>query len=204
MYKKEEIISFLKGNVIGKTLCTAELIYQLEDGKLEGVYSDKIIFSNITENSWGFNFDMFIISNEKIYEINEKKERVHLNTDFDGVSVFRFELAERNSSNQITGIFRLVTTSAKNQTAQGIVSNIFNVKLEENRLSWSEEQSLYRDQPNGNNTFAPVAFHSESCFYFENEKLVFDYKGTCFDINPNTYERTISKSVFPSFIAKEI
>lgn len=199
----EEIQSFLKNKVIGKTLCTAELTYQLEEGKLEGVYSDKILFSNLTTNAWGFNFDMFIISNEKIYNLEDGK-RTTLYTNFDGVSVFRFELAKRNSTGEITGLFRLITTSATNQTAQGVVSGIYNVKLAENRLSWSEEQSLYRDQPNGKNTFSSIAFTAESCFYFEQDKLVFNYKGTCFDVSPTTLSRTLSKSVFPSFIAKEI
>ena len=62
----KDIIKFLKEKVISKNLITDELIYELEDGKLEGVYSDQITFSNLTENTWGFNFDMFIISNEKV------------------------------------------------------------------------------------------------------------------------------------------
>lgn len=203
MSTKHKITSYIKEKVIGKHLHTAELVYTLEDGALEGVYSDNIIFSNLTENTWGFNFDMFIISNEKIYEVNENRERSKLHTDFDGVSVFRFELAERKSTNQLTGIFRLLTTSTEHQTAQGIVTGIYNLKLKDNRLSWSEEQCLYRDQPNGNDTYGSIAFHSESSFYFEEEKLIFDYNGTCFNIDPVTFSRSPSKSIYPSFIAKE-
>ena len=49
---KDEIIQFLKENIIGKNLFTDDVVYQLDNGKLEGVYSDKIVFSDLakTEN----------------------------------------------------------------------------------------------------------------------------------------------------------
>lgn len=198
------IIKYLKENVISKNLITDELTYQLENGKLEGVYSDQIVFSNLTENAWGFNFDMFIVSNEKVYELDDDKQRTKLSSDFSGVSVFRFELAKRNSTNEITGIFRLITASQSNQKAQAIVSAIYNVKLENNRLSWKEEQVLYRDQPTTNkDNFTSVAFDSNSSFYFEGGKLVFDYKGVCFNVNPKTLNKERSDSVYPSFVARE-
>ena len=40
----EEVIQFLRKSIIGKTLFTDEVVYKLADGKLEGVYSDKVIF----------------------------------------------------------------------------------------------------------------------------------------------------------------
>ena len=51
MYKRElkmkKIIDFIEENVNGRTLFTKELVYKLEDGALEGVYSDQISFSNL-------------------------------------------------------------------------------------------------------------------------------------------------------------
>ena len=41
----KDIINFLEANVNGKTLYTKELIYKLEDGALQGVYSDQISLS---------------------------------------------------------------------------------------------------------------------------------------------------------------
>ena len=50
---KDGIILFLKENIIGRNLFTEDVVYKLENGKLEGVYSDRMIFSNLvqTENS---------------------------------------------------------------------------------------------------------------------------------------------------------
>lgn len=40
----KDIIDFLETNVNGKTLHTKELVYELESGTLEGVYSAQIFF----------------------------------------------------------------------------------------------------------------------------------------------------------------
>lgn len=50
---KEGIILFLKENIVGRNLFTEDVVYKLENGKLEGVYSDRMIFSDLvqTENS---------------------------------------------------------------------------------------------------------------------------------------------------------
>lgn len=43
----KEIINFIEANVDGKTLSTKELVYELENGVLQGVYFDSISFSNL-------------------------------------------------------------------------------------------------------------------------------------------------------------
>ena len=55
---RETIIGFLKDYVIDKKLVTDEVVYQLEEGKLEGVYSDEMFFSNLVLSEHGFRFDM--------------------------------------------------------------------------------------------------------------------------------------------------
>ena len=57
----EKIIKFIEENVDGKTLYTKELIYELENGALQGVYSDQISFSNLKYSQSGFQLDMFIV-----------------------------------------------------------------------------------------------------------------------------------------------
>ena len=50
---KNEIIQFLRENIIGKTLLTGA-VYKLENGNLEGVYNDKMTFSNLVTTENGF------------------------------------------------------------------------------------------------------------------------------------------------------
>ena len=61
----KKIIDFIEENVNGRTLFTKELVYKLEDGALEGIYSDQISFSNLKFSQSGFQLDMFIVANKR-------------------------------------------------------------------------------------------------------------------------------------------
>lgn len=71
----KEIIDFIETNVDGKTLFTKELVYELENGALQGVYADQICFSNLKYAQSGCQLDMFIVSNEKIWIIGKDGQR---------------------------------------------------------------------------------------------------------------------------------
>ena len=137
----KEIIDFMEENVDGRTLFTKELVYELENGALQGVYSDQISFSNLKYSQSGFQIDMFIVSNEKIWLIDKEGQRDKLRKDFSSVSMFRFELAMRKSTNAVTGCFRFISASGKNVPAEAVVSGIYDVRLENSVLKLSESQS---------------------------------------------------------------
>lgn len=198
-----EIIQFIETNVNGKTLFTKELVYELEHGALQGVYSDQISFSNLKYSQSGFQLDMFIVSNEKIWLIGKDGQREALRKDFSAVSLFRFELAERKSTNGITGCFRFISASGKNVAAEAIVSGIYDVRLENEVLKLSEDQVLYRDQPVQDGRFKPVAFQSEHRFSMKDGKLCYEYDGKCFDVDTKTMQRNDSADTFPPFISIE-
>lgn len=199
----KEIISFIEENVNGKTLFTKELVYELENGELQGVYSDQISFSNLKYSQSGFQLDMFIVSNEKIWIIGKDGQREELRKDFSGVSLFRFELAERKSTNLITGFFRFISASGKNVAAEAIVSGIYDVRLEKDMLILTEDQVLYRDQPIQDKRFKPVAFQSEHRFYNKDGKLHYEYDGKCFDVDAKSMQRSDNFDTFPTFISIE-
>lgn len=198
-----EIINFIEANVDGKTLFTKELVYELENGSLQGVYSDQISFSNLKYSQSGFQLDMFIVSNEKIWLMGKDGEREKLRKDFSGVSLFRFELAERKSTNSLTGCFRFISASGKNVAAEAIVSGIYDVRIENGVLKLSEDQALYRDQPIQGERFKPIAFQSEHRFYCEDGKLHYEYDGRSFDVDAKTMQRCDSCDAFPPFISIE-
>ena len=199
----KEIINFIEMNVDGKTLVTKELIYELENGALQGVYADQISFSNLKYSQSGFQIDMFIVSNEKIWLVGKDGKREKLRKDFSAVSLFRFELAKRRSTNAITGCFRFISASGKNVAAEAIVSGIYDVRIENGVLKLSEDQALYRDQPIQDERFKPVAFQSEHRFYCKDGKLHYEYDGRSFDVDAKTMQRCDSCDNFPPFISIE-
>lgn len=197
------IVDFIEANVDGRTLFTEELVYQLENGALQGVYSDQIAFSNLKYWSSGFALDMFIIANEKIWLIGQQGQRETLRKDLSAVSLFRFELAERKSTQGITGSFRMISASGKNVAAEAVVSGLYDVRLENGALQLKEDQALYRDQPIQGERFKPVAFQAEHRFYLRDGKLYYEYDGRCFDVDPQTMQRMDSADRFPPFVSKE-
>ena len=199
----KEIINFIEMNVDGKTLVTKELVYKLENGALQGVYADQISFSNLKYSQSGLQIDMFIVSNEKIWLVGKDGKREKLRKDFSAVSLFRFELARRKSTNAITGCFRFISASGKNVAAEAIVSGIYDVRIENGVLKLSEDQALYRDQPIQGERFKPVAFQSEHRFYCEDGKLHYEYDGRSFDVDAKTMQRCDSCDAFPPFISIE-
>ena len=201
--KMKEIIDFLEANVNGKTLYTKELVYQLEEGVLEGVYADQISFSNLKYSQSGFQFDMFIVSNEKIWLVGKDGQREALRKDFSGVSLFRFELAKRKSTDDLSGAFRFLSASGKDVAAEAIVSGIYDVCLQDGVLKLSEDQALYRDQPIQDGRFKPVAFQAEHRFFVKDKKLHYEYYGRSFDVDAKTMQRSDSSDTFPPFLSVE-
>lgn len=199
----EEIVRFLEANVNGRTLRTEELVYELENGALQGVYSDQLSFCNLKSSCNGFQLDMFIVSNEKVWLMGADGQREELRKDFSAVSLFRFELAQRKSTGDVTGSFRCVSASGRDVAAEAIVSGIYDVRLEGGTLKLKEDQALYRDQPVQDGRFKPVAFQSEHRFRCEDGRLHYEYDGVSFDVDATTMQRRSGSDAFPPFVSIE-
>lgn len=198
----QDMITFIRENVLGRVMLTDELTYRLDEETLEGVYSDQIVFTNLCESAWGFGMDMHIAASETVYNLDEGGQRAGVRKVFDGNSVFRYELAQRRSSGDVTGISRLISTTNSDQTAQAVVTGLYDMELADGALRWKELQLLYRDQPAAAG-WRSVAFDAACGFSMEDGRLRFEYNGACFDVDPVTLEKKPSNDVFPSFIALE-
>lgn len=91
---------------------------------------------------------MFVIAKELIYELNQNNEKTKVVKDYSGVGLFRYELARRKSTNEFTGFLRFISGTLNDVPAEGIVDSVYNLKLEDDNLSWCQKQILYRNQPN--------------------------------------------------------
>lgn len=200
---KDKVIQFLQKYIIGKTLLTDEVVYRLKDGNLEGVYSDKMMFSDLERTENGCKFHMTTVTQESVYHLNEAGERTALAKDYTGTSVFRYELAMRRSTGQLTGYMRCVSTTVQNPTMDAVVCGISGVTFHGEELKWRENQLLYRDNPIGGNEYKPVAFDAGVRFYLDRGKTVFEYLPVLWDVNPDTLEKTLSRDDYPPYISRE-
>ena len=196
---KDEIIQFLEDNIFGKLLITSTL-YKLENDTLEGVYNDKMTFSNLVRTNSGFKFDMTTVTQELVYKLNSSGARTSIVKNYTGTSVFRYELAMRKSTNKLTGYMRCISTTVQDSTMDAIVSGIFDVSFDGKELKWQEHQLLYRDNPIEENLYKPVAFNSKIRFYISEGKAVFDYLTKLWDIYPDTLEKRFYKDAYTPYI----
>lgn len=199
----DAIISYLHDNIMGRALHTDGLSYTLEDGAIEGVYSDQMIFSNMLSSGTGLRFDLLVVANEKQYHVDKEKRRGSLCKDFSGVSLFQYELAKRKSSDQITGYMRFVSSSLVGAPAEAMASLVHDLRFTNKELSWKEKEILYRDQPAADGGHMAVAFEASCRLFIEEGKARYEYNGVCLDVDPVTFERRPSTAVFPKFLAKE-
>ena len=199
---KDEIIQFLKENIIGKTLLTGA-VYKLENGNLEGVYNDKMTFSNLVTTGNGFKFDMTTVTQELVYNLDDKGARTTIAKDYTGTSVFCYELALRKSTGRLTGYMHCISTTVLHQTMEAVVCGLFDVSFDEKGLKWQENQLLYRDNPTGADKYKPIAFDAKVRIYLDNGKAVFEYRPTHWDVDPDTLGKRLSKDNYPAYISKE-
>lgn len=60
------------------------------------------------------------------------------------MSVFRYELAERRSSLELTGIMRLISSTVHEHTMEGIIYGVYDVNLGKNRILDGTANALQR------------------------------------------------------------
>ncbi|WP_029905936.1 hypothetical protein [Prevotella sp. 10(H)] len=200
---KDKIIEFIRNNVLGKQLVTDELSYLLEEGKLQGIYSDKMIFSDLAVTENGFQFNMTVVTEEQIYTRDEAGDKGDLVRDYTGAGVYHYELAERRSSGQMTGVMRLLSATVRDHTMEAVVYGVYDVMLTDGELKWKEQQLLYRDNTSDADSYRAVAFDADIRFYLENGKLRFVHIPSYWNVNTKTMEKTLSKDQLPAFVSKE-
>lgn len=199
----QTIVEYLRTNIMGRTLYTDELEYALENGALLGVYSDQMTFSNLSASPTGMQFDLFVVSRERLFESGADGGRGTLRKDFSGASHFRYELARRRSSGAITGFMHFVSSSLDAVPAEAMASVVRDIRLDGTVLSWQEKEMLYRDQPGPEQSWRAVAFEADCRFFVENGKARYEYSGVCLDVDTDDWSRRPSQAALPKFLSKE-
>lgn len=200
---KNDIVTYMRDNVIGKPLKTDDVIYRLENDTLEGVYSDIMTFSELLVTENGIQFNMTTVTNEKIYILDADKKRIGIKKDYTGTSVFQYKLAIRKSSGQITGYMYCLSSTVSDHTMDAVVYGVYDVVLQNNQLTWKEQQLLYRDLPSEEDKYRSVAFDPDVRFYLEDGTLRFEYVPKVYDVDVTTLAKTLSEEQYPSFVSKE-
>ncbi|MCC8181354.1 MAG: hypothetical protein LIP23_10675 [Planctomycetes bacterium] len=197
------VTEFLRASVLGRTLYTDELQYTLEKGALEGVYADQMTFSNLYESPTSLQYDLFVVSRERIYHCDTEGNRGELRKDFSGASLFRYHLAHRNSTGEITGYMQFISSSLLAVPAEAMASRVINLQCDGREMKWREEEIIYRDQPGKDGSFLPVSFEANCRLFSEAGKARYEYDGVYLDVDPQSHAKRPSSATYPKILSKE-
>jgi hypothetical protein len=198
------VIKFLKDHVVGKTLVTPLTVSKGNDAKFEETYEDQSSFSNLVETENGFHFDLTVKAKQVVYDLDKDGKRILPGRDQSGVSVFRYELAERKSTQKLMGYWRVASSTVKNQSPLGTVATVHHPQVSDGQLIWRESQAGYSDAPAGMGKFKPGAYTSLSKLVLVDGKLQWHWEQVNFDVDAETLKRTPTKDLVPPTISKEV
>ena len=200
---RTDVVKFLKNHVMGKTLVTPLTANKGDGGKFEETYEDQSSFSNLVETETGFHFDLTVKAKQVVYDLDKDGKRILPGRDQSGVTVFRYEVSERKSTQKLMGYWRVVSTTVKELTPLGTVATVHHPQVADGQLIWKESQAGYADSTAPLGKFKPGAYSSKSKLLLADGKLQWHWDQVNFDVDPETLQRTPTKDVVPTTISKE-
>jgi hypothetical protein len=198
-----QVTTFLKEHVIGKTVATPKVTFQLHDNKMEGDYEDLTTFNNFAETAHGFSFDVTIVSKETRFEMDKAGKRVQPGRDNSGTEVFRYEICERASTKKLTGTARLLAKTTRGPGYEGCAILVAGMKLVDGKLAWKETLPGYVDLIATKGQYKPGSWDSKYTLSVVEGKLRTEYETKRFDVDPDTLQRTPTDDKVPLFVATE-
>jgi len=95
---------FFKEHVVGKRVSEPARSLRVGGGKVESVFSQSIRFGNFTETKWGFSFNADTAISQTLYELGPNGKRLAgPGKKTDRRFIWRYQVTERRSTNQLTG-----------------------------------------------------------------------------------------------------
>lgn len=202
--ERAQVMKFLKENVLGRTLATPKTTYKWDDNKMEGDYQDQVMYNNFTETTEGFAFDVTSVNKSTVYDLDRQGQRVQPGRDFSGTFVLRYEICERTSTKQLTGIARPIAMTIKAPSPEGTVTLVTGMKVADGKLTWNETLPGYADFAAAKGQYKPGTWSANMSISLVDGKVRIEADQTNFDVDPVTLQRTPAKEKLPILVTKEI
>jgi hypothetical protein len=165
---------------------------------------DQVIYNNFTETAEGFAFDVTSVSKQTLYDLDSQGQRLQPGHDFSGTFVLRYQVGERASTKQLTGIARPIAMTIKAPSAEGTVSVVMGMKVADGQLTWNETLPGYGDSPGTKGKYKPGSWSVKVSMSLVEAKLHIEAEQTNYDVDPVTLQRTPANEKLPIFVTKEI
>jgi hypothetical protein len=202
---RTQVPKFLKEHVINKTIVSPKATYKIDEGRIESDYEDVTTYSEFTESSRGFSFDMTIAKKYIRYDVGADGKRTLPGIERNPVEVYRYEIGERVSTMKLTGICRMLSTTSPSTapSRHGTVMLVTGMRVTDGKLGWLESVPGYLDMAAPGGKFQPGSTDETSTFSIVRGRLRLAGTSVVYDVDPETLKRTPKKEKPIVFVAEE-
>jgi hypothetical protein len=184
--EREEVLAYVKKNVIGKTL-EVRITSKIVNDKIETEFARRTTFTNLVETSSGLAFDEIAVINQVLFDLDEQGKRKSPGRREDRAVVRRHEYSARKSSGHVLGVGRIILNSSSDPTG---VAYSERIALRGDSLIIHISGIGYDDFFAPGGRFEPATSDSREEFSVRDGKLRRVTKTTSYDVDPATLKRS--------------
>ncbi|MHC5540970.1 hypothetical protein ACYOEI_22335 [Singulisphaera rosea] len=184
--EKEDVVAFLKKNVIGRKLEHRSTV-KMANNTLETEFVRQTIYTNLQETSESFSFDVLFVIKQTIFDLDKEGKRTGPGRHEDRVLASRYELTIRKSTGRLLGSLRGLANSLTNPTGY---TSLVRIELKGDRLIITNTNVGYGDYFGKEGRFEPATSDSQTVMELKEGKLYSKETTTSFNVDPETMQRT--------------
>jgi hypothetical protein len=184
--ERSQVVSFLKANVIGKTL-ELKVLSKIDRGNVEVEFHRKTTFSNLMESEKGFRFDEIASIRQTNFDLDVNGKRVGEGRRVDRTVVVHWEVGERLSTGKLVGFGTFAVNTAV--SPEGEFSTL-TMGMEGDKLVMLRSTGMYSDFFTAGGRFKPGAADTRIEMAVVKGKLERTARETPYDVDPKTMKRT--------------
>ena len=139
-----------------------------------------------------------------LYDLDKQGQRLQPGRDFSGTFIVRYEICERTSTKQLTGISRPIAMTIKAPSPEGTVTLVTGLKVADGKLTWNETLPGYADFAGAKRKYKPGSWSVNMSMSLVGGKLHIEADQTNYDVDPLTLQRTRAKEKLPVLVTKEV
>ena len=208
------VFDFMKKYIDGKTFYTHEKSYKIDGGKMEALYSEEEIVTNLQmqkeqlsggREKEGMTYDITNKISHKAYELGKDGKKImDAEKDYSRTQTNRCYVIEMYSTGGLLGYCQTLRDDGSIKITSP--PSGFVMKIEGNRLIKNSDQLFYKDKISSNYECGskPGASMDVTEYYMlPNGKMEIKVTNTSYDVDPSTMKRTALEGNYETIILNE-
>ncbi len=184
------VVNFIESSMIGKTLETS-IKTTIQNGDMETEFHRQRRFAYLTRTSDVAIFDCLITVQQQIWDLDAEGNRISEVPDTkDRFILTRFEIRRSKSSQVVSGIQRVLSSSEGNPAGRSL-SVVYSMDGDQALFETCTDSNLVDAFAKGGG-YKPMVFRTETNYHKNSDRLASTSRELGFELDPMTEELTSS------------